>query len=76
MATWKKRVAQVQEQNKNKEKSKRARLPRRPQPTKPTYENERNPTVLYNGMIHPFVGYTMRGAIWYQGEAKRQGGFS
>ncbi len=28
-----------------------------------------NPTVLYNGMIHPFVGYTMRGAIWYQGES-------
>jgi sialate O-acetylesterase len=25
--------------------------------------------VLYNGMIHPFVGYTMQGAIWYQGEA-------
>lgn len=27
------------------------------------------PTLLYNGMIHPLVGYTLRGAIWYQGEA-------
>lgn len=27
------------------------------------------PSVLYNGMIHPLVGYTIRGAIWYQGEA-------
>lgn len=24
---------------------------------------------LYNGMIHPLVPYTLRGAIWYQGEA-------
>ena len=28
----------------------------------------RTPTVLYNGMLHPIVGYTMRGVIWYQGE--------
>ena len=24
-------------------------------------------TVLYNAMIHPFVGFAIRGAIWYQG---------
>ncbi len=27
------------------------------------------PTTLYNAMIHPLVGYGMRGAIWYQGES-------
>lgn len=27
------------------------------------------PTVLYNAMINPFIPYTIRGAIWYQGEA-------
>ncbi|MDR0680891.1 MAG: sialate O-acetylesterase [Dysgonamonadaceae bacterium] len=27
------------------------------------------PTGLYNAMIHPIVGYGIRGAIWYQGEA-------
>jgi len=27
------------------------------------------PTVLFNGMINPMVGYVIRGAIWYQGEA-------
>lgn len=26
------------------------------------------PTVLYNGMVHPFIGYGIKGAIWYQGE--------
>jgi len=25
-------------------------------------------TVLFNGMLHPLVGYSVRGAIWYQGE--------
>ncbi len=27
------------------------------------------PTVLYNGMIAPVIPYSIRGAIWYQGEA-------
>lgn len=27
------------------------------------------PTSLYNGMIHPIEGYSMQGAIWYQGES-------
>lgn len=29
------------------------------------------PTVLFNGMIHPILNYTIRGVIWYQGEANR-----
>jgi sialate O-acetylesterase len=28
-----------------------------------------NPTALYNGMIHPLCPFTLRGAIWYQGES-------
>ncbi|MFO7937793.1 MAG: sialate O-acetylesterase [Kiritimatiellia bacterium] len=32
------------------------------------------PTVLYNRMIYPFVPYTMRGAIWYQGESNLRDG--
>ena len=27
------------------------------------------PLVFYNGMIHPFVGYGIKGFLWYQGEA-------
>jgi sialate O-acetylesterase len=27
------------------------------------------PTVLFNGMINPLVPYTIKGAIWYQGES-------
>lgn len=28
----------------------------------------RTATVLYNGMLHPIAGISMRGVIWYQGE--------
>jgi sialate O-acetylesterase len=27
------------------------------------------PTILYNAMIHPLVAYSIKGAIWYQGES-------
>jgi sialate O-acetylesterase len=27
------------------------------------------PSVLYNGMIHPLVPFTIKGVIWYQGES-------
>lgn len=29
------------------------------------------PSVLYNGMVNPVVPYTVRGFLWYQGEANR-----
>lgn len=28
----------------------------------------RTPTVLFNGMLNPVIGYGMKGVIWYQGE--------
>ena len=31
--------------------------------------NNRNATVLYNGMIHGIAGYTIKGCLWYQGES-------
>ena len=33
--------------------------------------SQQTPTVLFNAMINPIVGYGMRGAIWYQGESNR-----
>lgn len=29
------------------------------------------PTVLFNAMIHPLLPYTIKGALWYQGESNR-----
>lgn len=31
--------------------------------------NNRNAAVLYNGMLRPFLGFTIKGCIWYQGES-------
>ena len=42
-----------------------AKIPHSPADIK---SSNRTPTVLYNGMLHPLIGYTMRGVIWYQGE--------
>lgn len=42
-----------------------AKIPSSPEDIK---SKNRTPTVLYNGMLHPLIGYTMRGVIWYQGE--------
>ena len=43
--------------------------PRKPNaPTDPNV-SQNSPGRLYNGMIAPLVPYTLRGAIWYQGES-------
>ena len=30
--------------------------------------NHNMPSILYNGMLHPLLNYTVKGIIWYQGE--------
>lgn len=39
------------------------------QPELVTDLNSHTPSVLYNAMINPVVPYTIKGAIWYQGES-------
>lgn len=41
-----------------------------PRPTHPWHPDERSwsPSLLYNGMVAPATGYTIRGFLWYQGE--------
>ena len=34
-------------------------------------EKHKYPTTLFNGMITPFVGYGIKGFLWYQGESNR-----
>lgn len=38
--------------------------------------NHQSALALYNGMISPLVPYTIRGAIWYQGESNRDDGYN
>ena len=53
---------------------KRKRRPRKPAVPKRPLNTEGKPGVLFNSMINPFVGYTMQGAIWYQGEGNAKVG--
>jgi sialate O-acetylesterase len=42
---------------------------RRPRaPRDPRYSNKR-PGNIFNGVVHPVIGYGLRGNIWYQGES-------
>lgn len=59
---------------KGKSAEERKRLPKKPAEPKPPLETEGRPGVLFNAMINPFAGYTMRGAIWYQGEGNAKAG--
>ncbi|MDD4968827.1 MAG: sialate O-acetylesterase [Paludibacter sp.] len=40
-----------------------------PKTEKDIKEKNRTPTTLYQAMIHPIVGLTIKGVIWYQGES-------
>lgn len=54
--------------------SERKRRPRKPAVPKRPLDTEGRPGVLFNSMIHPFVGISIRGAIWYQGEGNAKPG--
>jgi len=54
--------------DKRRTPAKKPAAPKRP------LDTEGKPGVLFNSMIHPFVGYTIRGAIWYQGEGNAKPG--
>jgi sialate O-acetylesterase len=34
--------------------------------------NQNSPTVLFNAMINPILGFSIKGVLWYQGEANRK----
>jgi sialate O-acetylesterase len=40
--------------------------------TVPKTEPQRIPTMMYNSMLHPYIGYTIKGVLWYQGESNRE----
>ena len=59
MAKWQERV-------KAWEKNKKGNKPRAP---RNVLAGQHRPANLYNGVLYPVLGYTIRGAIWYQGES-------
>ena len=47
---------------------KKGKAPRRPRKPGQPRKNQNYPSNLFNAMINPLVPFTIRGAIWYQGE--------
>jgi sialate O-acetylesterase len=43
--------------------------PPRPRPPRNPLTGQHRPANLYCGVLHPILGYGIRGAIWYQGES-------
>ena len=70
LTQWKTTMAAAKGQSPEQRK----RLPKKPDAPKPPLLTEGKPGVLFASMIHPFTGYTMRGAIWYQGEGNAKAG--
>jgi sialate O-acetylesterase len=70
LETWKNAVSAT----KSKEDQNSIKKLRKPDAPKRPLLSERNPGVLFDAMIHPFIGYTIRGAIWYQGEGNSHPG--
>ena len=70
LAKWK----TVASERRTQPAAERKRLPRKPTTPKRPLTTEGKPGVLFNSMIHPFIGFTIRGVIWYQGEANAKPG--
>jgi sialate O-acetylesterase len=68
LAAYERQVAAHKEAAK-KAKAAGKQAPRAPvRPVDPRF-NQNHPANLYNGMIAPIIPYTLRGAVWYQGES-------
>ncbi|WP_075089659.1 sialate O-acetylesterase [Verrucomicrobium spinosum] len=46
-------------------------VPGAPRPFENQQTTQHRPAVLFNGMVAPIVPYTVKGAIWYQGESNQ-----
>jgi len=44
-------------------------VPQRPRAPRNPLTGQHRPANLYNGVLHPILGYGIRGVIWYQGES-------
>lgn len=68
LARWKTKAADAKTAGK--------KAPRKPSLASPPRNDRNYPANLFNGKIHPLIGYTIKGAIWYQGENSSGRGFS
>ena len=65
MAKYKERLARWQETKKGN----------RPRPPRNQLAGQHRPANLYNGVLKPVLGYTIKGTVWYQGESNASRAF-
>lgn len=63
IADWEKKVAEWEAM------SEEERTPRRPPRPRNIMIGQHRPANIYNGVLHPTIGYGIKGVIWYQGES-------
>jgi len=61
MVEWDKKAASAKAHGK--------KLPEKPTGTPNLITGQHRPANIYNGMLKPIIGFSMRGVIWYQGES-------
>jgi sialate O-acetylesterase len=61
LARWKKSAEQARAENKP--------APRQPQPPQQWLTGNQRPGNIFAGVVHPTLGYGIKGVIWYQGES-------
>jgi len=60
-------IREAQGWQEREDKAVAARAEKKDPKNPPVWSN--GPHMNWNGMVHPFVGYGIRGALWYQGES-------
>ncbi len=63
LTDWEKRVKEWEAKDVDVRESRRPRRPAN------LMTGNQRPGNIYNGVLHPTIGYGIRGAIWYQGES-------
>jgi sialate O-acetylesterase len=61
MAKWKEEAAKAKAENK--------RAPAPPSSPQQWLTGNSRPGNIFNGVVHPTIGYSIKGVIWYQGES-------
>lgn len=70
IATVKERIAKIKAENAQPGATPKV-LPNLPRAWDNQQTTQHRPAVLFNAMISPIVPYTIKGAIWYQGESNQ-----
>lgn len=61
LKAWEKKAAEAKKNGKP--------APRKPRMNNGAMKGNQRPANIYNGVLHPTIGYGIKGAIWYQGES-------